>query len=56
MSNNRKDLQQGRDRIHVGLQFCCKEEHDDEGCDLLPRKRDSSHLSLPESGKINKKR
>ena len=33
-----------------GCSFCCKEEHDDEGCDLLPRKRDSSHLSPPESG------
>ena len=34
-----------------GCSFCCEEEHDDEGCDLLPRKRDSPHLSPPESGK-----
>ena len=36
--------------------FCCKKEHDDEGCDLLPRKRDSLHLSPPESGKNKSKK
>ena len=36
--------------------FCCKEEHDDEGCDLLPGKRDSSHPSPPESGKNKSKK
>ena len=35
--------------------FCCKEEHDDEGCDLLPTKRDSSHLLPPERGKNKSK-
>ena len=34
-----------------GCSFCNKEEHDDEGCDLLHRKRYSSHLSPSESGK-----
>ena len=36
--------------------FCCKEEHDDEGCDLHPRKRDLSHLSPLESGKNKSKK
>ena len=39
-----------------GCSFCCMEEHDDEGCDLLPKKRDSSHLSPPEKGKNKSKR
>ena len=34
----------------------CKEEHDDEGCDLLPGKRDSSHLSPHENGKNKSKK
>ena len=39
-----------------GCSFCCKEEHDDEGCDLLPTKRDSPHLSPSDSGKNKSKK
>ena len=39
-----------------GCSFRCKEEHDDEGCDLLPRRRDSSHLSPPESSNNKSKK
>ena len=39
-----------------GCSFCCKEEHDDEGCDLLPRKRGSSHPHHLKVVKINQKK
>eukprot|EP00112_Aurelia_sp_Birch-Aquarium-sp1_P003920 Seg1444.4 transcript_id=Seg1444.4/GoldUCD/mRNA.D3Y31 product="hypothetical protein" protein_id=Seg1444.4/GoldUCD/D3Y31 len=38
-----------------GCNACCKEGHEEEDCDVLPKKRDASHLSSPENGNTKKK-